>query len=412
MRIQTDAIHAPTVDDVRRSIRSSAPRHARLFVILLVAGICSAIALAAGRAATGRKDAMGFVTSQVERREIRVTVTATGTLQALTTVQVGAEVTGKITSVRTDANDAVKTGDILATIDPQQLRAAADQAAAQVGVASAAVRQARATKTQTDLALEHAKAQQQAGLLSRQDYETAVANAERADAGLGSARANETLARAQLNQAQTQLSKTTIVAPVDGIVLARYVELGQTVTAGFQTPVLFKIARDLTKMKLDVDVDEADVGRVFTGASATFTVEAYPTRVFDSKVVRIGNEPTTTSNVVTYQAVLSLANEDGALRPGMTCTAVILARSTTAASVPNAALRFVPPTKSSGPGPPVEDRSLMVALGPGDKRVFTLKGGRLAPVVVKTGATDGVFTEIVSGVDVGTSVVTDVSGLR
>jgi HlyD family secretion protein len=389
----------------------------RRLVFAVVAGVlcvvlCSLVMAARARAQRSPR----FVTVEVSRSDIRVTVNATGTLQAVSTTEVGTEVTGKVTFLGGVVHDRVKKGQVLATIDPQQLRAATDQAAAQVNVALAAVVQARATVAQAEDALKRARDQEKLGLLSKQDLATAIANADRARAGVDSASATQALAQAQSSQARTQLSKTTIVAPTDGVVLARYVELGQTLTAGFQTPQLFKIAQDLTKMKLNVDIDEADVGRVHASAHASFTVEAYPERSFESTVLRVGNEPTTSSNVVTYQAVLAVDNAEGVLRPGMTCTVTIVAdERKDVLSIPNAALRFTPAVAQSGFGPPgpAKPQTAEAVLARGEKRVYVVERERSVARVVRVGASDGVRTEIEPGaLELGTKVVVEEEPLR
>ncbi|MFT3773357.1 MAG: efflux RND transporter periplasmic adaptor subunit [Minicystis sp.] len=353
-----------------------------------------------------------FRTAEVGRGDLRVTVTATGMLQATTTVEIGAEVSGRILKMTVDANDLVKKGQVLAVIDPEQLRAAVDQAGAQLAAADAAIRQAKATREEARAAADRAAVQIKEGLLSKKELEAANAAAERAEASVASAVANAALARAALTSAQSRLDKATIVSPIDGVVLARSMEPGQTVTAGFSTPVLFKIAEDLTRMRLEVDVDEADVGRTRDGQEASFAVEAYPDRSFPSRVLLLLNEPKTSSNVVTYKARLAADNGDRLLRPGMTATATIVADTRRdVVLVPNAALRFVPPSRSGPGGPP----------GPGGgpkkagevvekdrKTVYVLDHGELRRVAVKVGATDGTNTELLSNeLAPGAQVVVD-----
>jgi HlyD family secretion protein len=223
---------------------------------------------------------------------------------------------------------------------------------------------------------------------------------------VASAAASATLARATLSQARSRLDKTNIFSPISGIVLSRRVEPGQTVTAGFQTPLLFRLAQDLTQMRLNVDIDEADVGRVNEGQEATFTVEAYPERTFRSRVISLRNEPKASQNVVTYQAVLSVENQERLLRPGMTCTATILAATRKdVLLVPNGALRFSPPASAGGQEPKT------VGTNPDPtkrQRVWVLRANAPAPITVRAGATDGSVTEIVSGdVTPGTEVIVE-----
>ncbi len=344
-----------------------------------------------------------FETAETKRADVVVTVTATGTLQAVTTVEVGAEVTGKLLSVRVEANDIVKKGQLLAEIDPEQLRAASDQAAAQVSQASASIMLARATLNETTLALKRAKAMQAEGLVGQDQLEAAAGAKQRADANLASAIAGGTLAAAAQQSAKSRLDKTKIYSPIDGSVLARLVEPGQTVTAGFTTPVLFKLAQDLTQMRLYVDVDEADVGRVRDLLDASFTVEAYPGRKFPSKVLSLRNEPKSSQNVVTYQAVLAVDNSGRLLRPGMTCTATIIAETKLdVLTVPNAALRFTPPAAKPSANKQSSVRSAK------QEHVWVEAGAQPAQIDVEVGASDGTVTEILGGeLRAGTAVIVD-----
>lgn len=401
-----------TSDDVRKVIGATArPRWHRLAWILVAVAAALAVVMLVVRARRGAAANAGpaYEIAAAKRSDVRVTVTATGTLQAVTTVEVGAEVTGKVLTVRVDANDTVKKGQVLAEIDPEQLRAAVDEASAQVASADASIRLAKATRTETALAAERARLQLAEQLISARDYEAAKAAAERAEASLQSATASATLANAGLKSARSKLAKTTIVSPIDGIVLSRLVEPGATVTAGFTTPVLFKLAQDLTQMRLNVDIDESDIGRVREGLEATFTVDAFPDRTFPAKLYSLRNEPKTTSNVVTYSAVLSVDNAERLLRPGMTCTTTIVAETRRdVLVVPNAALRFAPPVKG-GPGADSKKTAGVEGDRREKQRVFVLEGNTPTAVPVRAGATDGIVTEIVSGeIQAGTAVITDV----
>jgi len=347
-----------------------------------------------------------YQTTEVVRGDLSVTVTATGTLEGLNTVEVGAEVSGRVTEVLVDYNDHVKAGQLLAVIDPEQSQATADEAAANVAAADASIAQAKATVDEAKATLARVEAGAAHGLVSPQDLDTARATAARAKATYASAIAQSTVARANQKSAKSKLGKTKILAPVDGMVLSRLIEPGQTVTAGFTTPVLFKLTEDLRKMSLEVYVDEADVGRVKEGLDASFTVDAYLGKTFESKVTQIHNEPKTDSNVVSYEAILTAQNDDLLLRPGMTATATIVAeKKTNALIVPNTALRFTPPVTKTGFGPPG-----VVAPAPDGPQVFVLEDGKPKAVSVKTGATDGTSTEIIGGdLDVGAAVIVDVT---
>jgi HlyD family secretion protein len=353
-----------------------------------------------------------YRTAEITRGDLRVTVTATGTLQATTTVEVGAEVSGRILRMTVDANDPVKKGQVLALIDPELLQAAVDQAAAQLAAAEATIREAEATRAETRLAESRARSLNKDGLAAQKDLEAAIAAASRAEAQVASARANHALSRAALVSARSKLDKATIVSPIDGVVLSRSMEPGQTVTAGFSTPVLFKLAEDLTRMRLDVDVDEADVGRAREGQSASFTVEAYPAKTFPSRLLLLLNEPKTTSNVVTYKGRLAVDNSERMLRPGMTATATIVADVRhDAVLVPNAALRFVPPAEGPGPGGPPGmggPKQAGEVVDKDRKNVYVVEPGGLRRVAVRVGATDGTSTEVLSDeLAVGTTAAVD-----
>ncbi len=256
-----------------------------------------------------------YVTTPARRGDLTVTVTATGTLEALDTVDVGSEVSGRIIKINVDFNDPVRQGQVLAELDPQQANARVQQAAAQVQASRAAVQSALATAAESARTLERQRQLAASGLISQGDLDTAIATANRGSAGVASARAQAEVAEAALADAQTALSKTTIRSPIDGMVLARNVEPGQTVAASLQAPVLFQLARDLSQMTLHVQVDEADVGKVREGQSATFSVDAYPGRTFPATVTQLRNVANTDQNVVTYEAVLSVDNPRGESRP-------------------------------------------------------------------------------------------------
>lgn len=381
-----------------------------LILVLALAALALVVVLAGRRGGPGAGPT--YRTAAVTSGDLRVTITATGTVQATTTVEVGAEVSGRILKMTVDANDPVKKGQVLAVIDPEQLRAAVDQASAQLAAADAAIRQAQATRRETTLAADRAQAQVKEGLTSQRDLEAAIAAASRAEAQVASAVANAALARAALSSARTKLDKATIVSPIDGVVLSRSMEPGQTVTAGFATPVLFKIAEDLRRMRLDIDVDEADVGRAREGQEASFTVEAYPSRSFPSRVLLLLNEPKTSSNVVTYKARLAVDNDDRLLRPGMTATATIVADLRAGARlIPNAALRFTPPATGPGPGGPPGmggPKRVGEMVDKDRKAVHVVEPGGLRKVLVRVGATDGTHTELLSDeIGVGAELAVD-----
>lgn len=380
-------------DDVKKTLgigRSKGKRLRKWISLGIAAVILVGVVLVVVRGRAGSK-VPKLITEPVRKTDIRVTVSATGKLEGLNTVEVGAEVTGKVVKVYVDYNDRVTAGQLLAELDPEQLRAAVDEASAQVLSSEASIRTAEATVLETKQARVRAEEQTKQGLIAAKDLEAAQAASARADAAVATARANAVLAKASLKSAQSRLGKTKILAPSDGIVLGRAVEPGQTVTAGFQTPVLFRLAEDLTKLSLHVDVDEADVGRVKQDAEASFTVDAYPGRTFPSKVLSLRNEPKTSQSVVSYEAVLTVDNSALLLRPGMTATATIVSETINdALAVPNGALRFSPPPIPGQPPAPAPKP------GSHEKRVYVLRGGLPAPVSVQVGATDGTVTQIIS----------------
>jgi HlyD family secretion protein len=340
-----------------------------------------------------------YKTAAVTRENVQVTITATGTLKGLNTVEVGAEVSGKVTVVHVDWNDRVEKGQVLAELDPEQARATLDEATARVSEAEASIRQARATLVEAKQTAARATTQIGQGLVSQRELEAANAAEARADANLASAKASLVVARAALNSARSRLEKTTIRSPIDGMVLSRTVEPGQTVTASLQTPVLFKLAEDLERLSLNVFIDESDVGRAKEGLAASFTVDAYPARVFPSKVLSLRNEAKVEQNVVTYEAVLAVDNHELLLRPGMTATATIVAEThRDVVAVPNAALRWKPEVPKVISGFNLRPRAPKQAPPPAAKsarRVFVLEGGVPKPITIKTGASDGRVTEVV-----------------
>jgi HlyD family secretion protein len=315
---------------------------------------------------------------------------------------VGAEVSGRVTQVLVDYNDKVSKGQLLAVIDPERSRAAVDESVARVRDADASIRQAKATLVEARQTRDRTALQAKDGLVSQRDLEASEAALERAEATLLSAQASATVARATLGSQRSLLDKTRIISPIDGIVLSRSIEPGQTVTAGFTTPILFKLTEDLRRMELLVYVDEADVGRTREGQSASFTVDAYPDRSFPSKVLSLRNEPKEEQNVVTYEALLQVDNSELLLRPGMTATATIVADvRKNVLTVPNAALRFAPAQIDPSQ-----------AAKPGERRVWILKGQgteeKPEPVAVKTGVSDGRLTELRSGsLQEGAEVIVD-----
>ena len=368
-----------------------------------------------------------YVTAEVRRGDLRETVTATGTLSPLDAVEVGAEVTGRVTAVHVDINDRVTKDQILVEIDTEQLKARVEESQAQLQSAQASQRNSSATVKEAEAKAARTREMHKRGLVSDQELEAAEAALDRAKAAVSSAAAQTTVAMAGLKSARTSLGKAIIRSPIDGIVLARSVEPGQTVTAGFQTPILFTLARDLSLMQLGIDVDEADVGRVKEGQAATFVVDAYPKRTFSSQLVKLGNLPKAGTTVITYEATLTVDNADRLLKPGMTATAtVVTSEKKDVLSVPNAALRFRPPSadapRSAQPGLPIPGLGGNFRTGgrrvsgprpegaATKERLYLLRQGALVPLTVEVGATDGRRTEVRGeGLAPGTQVVVDIA---
>lgn len=373
----------------------------------LVAG-CILAAVAAGwayRHFLGHSRTPKFQIAQAKRGDLTVVVTATGTLQPLNTVEVGAEISGLVQKVSADFNSRVKKGDTLAEIDTRQLRAQVQRSSAASEAAEAGLKQAEATLLEARQNARRAEQLASSKLISDQDLEAARATLARGEANVASAKAQVTVSRASLNADQTSLEKTVIRSPIDGIVLARKVEPGQTVAAAFQTPILFKMAENLDRMKLIVNIDEADVGSVRETQAASFRVDAYPDRQFAAQVTSLRNEPLTVQGVVSYEAVLIVDNAEGLLRPGMTATATIRTDTrTNVLLVPNAALRFVPP----GATPPAPTEAELSGREAPASYAWTLRANTPAALRVNKGLSDGRSTEVLSGeVQAGTEVLVD-----
>jgi len=349
-----------------------------------------------------------YKTEPLVRHDLTVTITATGQLAPVNEVEVGSELSGTIANVAVDYNDKVTAGQVLATLDTAELEASVVQQRAALQVAEARVDQAQATLNEAQLKYQRSSNLVERKLASEEDLDVNRASLRRAEADLSGARAQVDQARATLDAVQTKLSKTVIRAPINGIVLSRNVEPGQTVAAAFNTPVLFALAEDLRHMELHVDVDEADVGNLREGQSAQFTVDAYPGRVFAANVTQVRFAPRTVEGVVTYETLLSVDNEDQSLRPGMTATAEIrVATVQNALLVPNAALRFVPRTDTQ------EDRPsgnlftrLMPRHAPGQRQVtqrsaqatvWVLDAGTPRALPIQTGLSDGSYTVVTGG---------------
>lgn len=334
-----------------------------------------------------------YRTALVDRGPIAAKVTASGTLSALVTVTVGSQVSGTINALYADFNSVVKKGDVIATIEPSLFRAAVEQARANTEAARANVAKAKAQLVQAERDFARTRSLLNEGLASKADDDAATANLDVARSQIDATRAATSQALAAQHQAELNLRYTTIVSPIDGVVISRNVDVGQTVAAALQAPVLFTIAQDLKKMQVDTSVAEGDVGHVSQGMHVTFTVDAYGDRKFEGTVRQVRDNATTVQNVVTYDAVIDVDNEDLTLRPGMTANATfVYATRDDAVRLPNAALRFKPDAAT------LTAMNVEVEKTSGDERtVFVLREGRAVAERVHIGIGDGFATEIVSG---------------
>src|SRR2546428_1571472 len=341
----------------------------------------------------------GYLTATVTRGAITQLVTATGTLNPVVNVQVGSQVSGNIAKLFADFNSEVKAGQTVAQIDPMLFQAAVTQAEGDVANAQAALELAKVNATRTQQLFNQKNS-------SQQDLDTANANLHQAEA-------NVKIKQGALDKAKADLDHCTITSPIDGVVISRNVDVGQTVAASLQAPVIFQIANDLTKMQIDSNVAEADVGVVQVGQDVDFTVDAFPTQTFHGKVVQVRNAPITVQNVVTYDTVIGVSNPDLKLKPGMTATvSIIVTHKDDVLQIKNVALRYRPPNAA-----PSNTRSTSSASGQhpsagrqrrSERTVYVLPtaGGRPRPVQIKTGISDGVVTEVIEGLKEGDRVVT------
>jgi len=417
-----NAHSSPPHPDIAQTLKLGEPTARRRWRWLALAGTLIIAGVIAALYFSGGGEAVRFRTAKVERGGLTVIVTATGTLQPTNQVDVGSELSGIVKSVEVDFNDTVKIGQVLARLDTTKLRAQVVQSEAALNAARARVTEAEANEDETKRKLRRAKELFDRQFVSEEALVTAEAAHKRAAATLSSVRSQMEQARATLEVDRTNLSKAEIRSPINGTVLARKVEPGQTVAASFQAPVLFTLAEDLTKMELHVDVDEADVGKVLPGQKATFTVDAYAGREFPSTVSEVRNAAKTVSGVVTYETVLSVDNAQLLLRPGMTGTAnITVSALENALLVPNAALRFTPPATAAGtqrplwvrifPMPPrAPPRQVQKSGERRQQQIWTLRNGEPVPIAVTVGATDGRMTQIVAGeVEPGLDVIIDVA---
>jgi len=351
--------------------------------LVLGALVLVAAVLLAGLLVPRRQKPPRFRTEKVLRGELVSTVSATGTLAAVVTVQVGTQVSGTIKELLVDFNSTVKAGQVIARIDPALFNAKVKETLGNYQSALANRDKAAADLADARKNLERSRQLFDEGIISRADLDTAETRFQVATAALAAAESAVTQNLGQHEQAQTNLQYATITSPSNGIVISRNVDVGQTVAASFMTPTLFTIAQDLTKMEIQTSVDEADISKVRVGQPVTFTVDAYPTQTFGGTVAQIRKAPILTQNVVTYVVIVSVENKDLKLMPGMTADVTIEAvRLRDVLKVPSASLRFKPETEGAGA------RSA--------EKVYALRAGAPVPIPVKTGITGDGYVEVVS----------------
>ncbi len=351
-------------------------------------GAVAIIIIFAWKCSGGKKEQeVSFETAKVEYQDIHTSITATGTIEPVTSVTVGTQVSGIVSKLYVDYNTVVKKGQVIAELDKTNLTSELNRAKAEL------------TSAQSTLTYEQANFKRyqtlfDKGLVSANDYESAKLSYEKARQTVSSARES-------VQKAQTNLGYATITSPIDGVVLSKSVEEGQTVAASFNTPELFTIAQDLTDMRVIANIDEADIGGVKEGQRVTFTVDAFPEDKFEGQVTQVRQEATTTSNVVTYEVVISAPNKDLKLKPGLTANVTIFTlEKNHVLAAPAKALRFIPNEALLKPDQKIEDIEA-------PQKVWTLEGNTFKAHKVETGITNGMLTEIVSGIKEGTEVLVD-----
>jgi HlyD family secretion protein len=365
--------------------------------------------------AKSRQPAFRYETVAVDQGQVVAKVTATDTLSALVTVQVGSQVSGRIQQLFVDFNSPVKKGQLIAKIDPQLFEAAVEQARANYVAAQGNLAKAQAQAVDAERQYRRARALAERQLIAQAEVDTAQTNANAAQAQIKVAEGNVEQARAALHQAEVNLAYTNIISPTNGVVISRNVDVGQTVAASLQAPTLFLIAEDLAKMQVDTSVAEADVGRLWAGMTASFTVDAYPNEHFTGRVRQIRNAPQTVQNVVTYDAVIDVDNAELKLRPGMTANVTfVYAERDKVIRVPNAALRFRPSPELLAKLTPLRNVQTdtnhdHTALD--QRTVWVLRDHTPRPVPIRLGISDGTVTEVQAGeLRVGDRVITDIIG--
>lgn len=353
--------------------------------VIVIAVVAVAVWLLSG----GKKEeTVAFEMAKAELKNIQNSITATGTIEPVTSVTVGTQVSGIVSKLYVDYNSIVKKGQIIAELDKTNLTS-------ELNTAKANLSSAQSTLNYESANFNRYKTLYNKGLVSADEYETAQLSYQKAKEQVASAKES-------VQKAQTNLGYATITSPIDGVVLSKSVEEGQTVAASFSTPELFTIAKDLTDMRVVANIDEADIGDVKEGERVSFTVDAFPNDTFEGSVTQVRQQATTTNNVVTYEVVISAPNKDLKLKPGLTANVTIYtAEKQGVLSIPSKALRFSPTAETVG-------KNKIADNAKGKNKVWTLEGNTLKSHSVQTGMSDGTHTEIVSGIINGTSIVTGI----
>lgn len=334
-----------------------------------------------------KKEQISYDTAKVENTNIQTSITATGTIEPVTEVTVGTQVSGIVSHLYVDYNSVVKKGQVIAELDRTNL-------ISELNTAKANLSSAQSSATYELANYNRYKTLYEKGLVSADEYESALLSYRKAKEQVNTSRES-------VQKAQTNLGYATITSPIDGIILSKSVEEGQTVAASFNTPELFVIAQDLTDMRVIADIDEADIGGVKEGQRVSFTVDAFPDDTFEGQVTQVRQEATTESNVVTYEVVISAPNTDLKLKPGLTANVTIFTlEKNNVLAVPSKALRFQPNEAFLQKGESIADCE-------GDHKLWTKEGPVFKAYKVETGTTNGVMTEIISGIKAGTEVLTD-----
>lgn len=354
---------------------------------LVIVAVAAIAALAVWLLSGGKKEEkITFDTAAVAPANIMNSITATGTIEPVTSVTVGTQVSGIVSKLFVDYNSVVKKGQVIAELDKTNLMSQLNTAKTQLATAQSQLNYQTANYKRYKTLFEK-------GLVAADDFDNAKLSYTQA-------KEQVTSAKEEVQRAQTNLGYATITSPIDGVVLSKSVEEGQTVAASFSTPELFTIAQDLTNMQVVADVDEADIGDVKEGERVTFTVDAYPDDTFEGKVKQVRQEATTTNNVVTYEVVISAPNADLKLKPGLTANVTIYtAERKGVLSVPSKALRFTPQKETVG-------KMKIVDVANAKNKVWTIEGNSIVAHKVNIGMTDGTNTQIVGGIAEGTKVVT------